>query len=42
VRVETLPEDILTDPEQLRQWARKAIRVAKQTIKPQQAKHDHD
>jgi DNA transformation protein len=33
-----LPEDVLTDPEQLRHWAREAIRVARKTSKPKTGK----
>jgi len=36
-----LPEDILTDPEQLRHWAREAIRVARETSKPKRKDVDH-
>lgn len=31
-----LPEDVLTDPEQLRHWASEAMRVAVNTKKPKQ------
>lgn len=34
-----LPEDVLMDAEQLRCWARDAIRVASKTLKPKQVKY---
>jgi DNA transformation protein len=32
-----LPEDVLTDPEQLRQWAKESIHVANKTNQPNKA-----
>ena len=34
-----LPEDILTDPEQLRLWAKESIQAARKTKKPNKAPH---